>query len=77
MIWSIQQSLYFIVFDSYLMGILVQYAALYFQISFWNDVWFGPWEDQNFSVLNLSAIVILWVYYTIPFGLFCHVWDIS
>ena len=31
------------------------------------------------SVIKLFEIVILWVYYTIPFGfsLFWHVWDIS
>ena len=31
------------------------------------------------SVLNLNEIIILWVYYTIPFGfsLFRHFWDIT
>ena len=34
---------------------------------------------SKFSVLKLIEIVILWVYYTIPFGLslFWYVWDIS
>ena len=34
---------------------------------------------SKFSVIKLFEIVILWVYYTIPFGfsLFWHVWDIS
>ena len=34
---------------------------------------------SKLSVIKLFQIVILWVYYTIPFGfsLFWHVWDIS
>ena len=34
---------------------------------------------SKFSVIKLFEIVILWVYYTIPFGfsLFWYVWDIS
>ena len=36
-------------------------------------------RTSTFSVLKFLKIVILWVYYTIPFGLslFWHVWDIS
>ena len=36
------------------------------------------WEHQNFPCSKLIEIVILWVYYTIPFGfsLFRYFWDI-
>ena len=40
---------------------------------------FSVWEHQNFPCSKLIEIVILWVYYTIPFGfrLFRHFWDIT
>ena len=42
--------------------------------------WFVAFESIKFSMIKLFEIVILWVYYTIPFGFslfFWHVWDIS
>ena len=37
---------------------------------FYGRLWLIPsaWEHKHFLVVNLSRIIILWVYYTIPFG---------